>query len=210
MSPKPDVTAERTEQIILAAMDVFARLGFAEARMEDIADAAGLSKGTLYLYFDSKDDVIRGILGTFIGRELDAGREAAAGPGPVIGRLISLADVMAADLVEIEPFTSLYLEFLALALRREPVRTEVRAFFGDFMEILIPLIREGVENGELRQVDPQEAALSIGAMFEGMILLKVYAPDQVDLKKHLLSGLSILLEGLRSPGSGRAGKLRSA
>ena len=51
MSPRPDVSEERRNQILEAAMAVFARQGFEQARMDDIAQEVGLSKGALYLYF---------------------------------------------------------------------------------------------------------------------------------------------------------------
>ena len=47
MSPRPDVSDERKSQILKAAESVFTQKGFDEARMDDIADKTGLSKGTL-------------------------------------------------------------------------------------------------------------------------------------------------------------------
>jgi AcrR family transcriptional regulator len=51
------VTAFRREQILTAAHGVFARRGFKDATVGDIADAAGIAKGTLYLYFKSKEEI---------------------------------------------------------------------------------------------------------------------------------------------------------
>ena len=65
MSPRPDVSEERRNQILEAAMAVFARQGFEQARMDDIAQEVGLSKGALYLYFKSKDAIISAILQFF-------------------------------------------------------------------------------------------------------------------------------------------------
>ena len=62
MSPRPDVTGERKIQILNAAEGVFTKKGFDDARMDDIAEETGLSKGTLYNYFKSKDDLIIAIL----------------------------------------------------------------------------------------------------------------------------------------------------
>ena len=58
MSPKPDVSRERIPQIIEAALAVFSQKGLHEASMSDIAQQAGISKATIYLYFQSKDDLI--------------------------------------------------------------------------------------------------------------------------------------------------------
>ncbi|HEY6540074.1 MAG TPA: helix-turn-helix domain-containing protein, partial [Ktedonobacteraceae bacterium] len=65
MSPRPDVSEERRNQILAAASTVFARSGFHEARMDDIAEEVGLSKGALYLYYKSKDAIIAALLKFF-------------------------------------------------------------------------------------------------------------------------------------------------
>ncbi len=69
MSPKPDVSEERKGQIMSAAEEVFTKKGFDNARMDDIAEETGLSKGTLYLYYKSKDDLIIAILDRIFQRE---------------------------------------------------------------------------------------------------------------------------------------------
>jgi AcrR family transcriptional regulator len=52
----------RPEEILKAALEVFGELGFARTRLDDVARRAGVSKGTLYLYFDSKDTLFRGMV----------------------------------------------------------------------------------------------------------------------------------------------------
>ena len=56
MPPRPEVSKERTKQILDAAVKVFSRSGFQQASMDDIVAESGLSKGALYWYFKSKDD----------------------------------------------------------------------------------------------------------------------------------------------------------
>ena len=62
MSPRPDVSKLRKQQILDAAIKVFSRSGFEKARMDDIAEESGLSKGTLYWYFKNKDEIISNVL----------------------------------------------------------------------------------------------------------------------------------------------------
>ena len=50
---------ERPRQILTAALEVFGEHGLAAARLEDIAKRAGLSKGTIYLYFPNKEELFR-------------------------------------------------------------------------------------------------------------------------------------------------------
>lgn len=56
---RPDA---RPEEILSAAIAVFSEVGFARAKLEDIARRAGVSKGTLYLYFDSKEALFREVI----------------------------------------------------------------------------------------------------------------------------------------------------
>ena len=57
----------RPEEILSAALEVFGDVGFAEAKLEDVAHKAGISKGTLYLYFDSKEALFREMVRNRIG-----------------------------------------------------------------------------------------------------------------------------------------------
>ena len=65
MSRVADVE-ERRRQILRAAVEVFAERGFADATISEIADAAGLAHGTVYLYFKSKVDVFQSLVSGFV------------------------------------------------------------------------------------------------------------------------------------------------
>jgi AcrR family transcriptional regulator len=69
---RPDA---RPEEILAAAQVVFAEQGFAGARLEDVARRAGVSKGTLYLYFDSKETLFREMVRARIVPAVAAGEE---------------------------------------------------------------------------------------------------------------------------------------
>jgi AcrR family transcriptional regulator len=60
----------RPEEILDAALTLFTLKGFSATRMDDVAKQAGISKGTLYLYFDSKDAIFRSVVETLIGPQL--------------------------------------------------------------------------------------------------------------------------------------------
>ena len=67
---RPD---ERPDEILDAALEVFGAQGFAGARLEDIARQAGVSKGTLYLYFDSKEALFRAMVRARVVSVLEEG-----------------------------------------------------------------------------------------------------------------------------------------
>src|SRR6266436_2876032 len=82
----------RPQEILEAALSVFAERGFAAARMEQIAARAGVSKGTIYLYFDSKEAVFRAlvheVLGTQVSRFADFARASSGSVAPVIAGIL--------------------------------------------------------------------------------------------------------------------------
>jgi AcrR family transcriptional regulator len=76
----------RPAEIVEAALDVFAEKGFAAARLDDIAHRAGVSKGALYLYFETKEDLFRAVVRTAVTPNIDAIKAVAeAFDGPFAG-----------------------------------------------------------------------------------------------------------------------------
>jgi AcrR family transcriptional regulator len=67
----------RPGEILEAALAVFAEKGFAAARMEDIAVRAGVTKGTIYLYFPSKEEVFKSLAREHVGQSLILATEMA-------------------------------------------------------------------------------------------------------------------------------------
>ena len=79
----------RPSEIVAAALDVFAEKGFAAARLDDIAARAGVSKGALYLYFETKQDLFQAVVRETISPNLDqvaAVVAALEAPFPVLVR----------------------------------------------------------------------------------------------------------------------------
>jgi len=73
----------RPAELLEAALTLFVEKGFAATRSEEVAKAAGVSKGTLYLYFPSKEELLKAVIQHFLGTEIEAGiQEAAAADGP--------------------------------------------------------------------------------------------------------------------------------
>jgi AcrR family transcriptional regulator len=63
---------ERPREICAAALEVFAEKGFAAAKLDEIARRAGVSKGTLYLYFKDKEDLFRAVVRSAIAPNIEA------------------------------------------------------------------------------------------------------------------------------------------
>jgi len=84
--------AERPDEIIAAALRIFAEKGFAAARLDDIAARAGVSKGAIYLYFATKEDIFRAVVEQAIAPNLQALQTMVTShPGPFVDLARSLA-----------------------------------------------------------------------------------------------------------------------
>jgi len=80
------------ESIIRAAQDEFMSRGFKGTSIESIAKAARIAKGTVYLYFDTKEEVFRAVSRQFIAWYLGKARKAASSPGTTEQRLAAVLD----------------------------------------------------------------------------------------------------------------------
>jgi AcrR family transcriptional regulator len=199
MSPRPDVSEERKNQILDAATQVFMQKGFDKARMDDIVDETGLSKGTLYWYFKSKYDIIISILDRLFQHafeRIDSQQEVSKmGASEAIWQFSEEAIRDYQKMLSLMPVAY---EFLALAFRNKVVQKALKRYFDHYMDVLVPIIQRGIDSGEFRPVDATEAAIAAGAILEGTILLWVYDKDLVDPERHIRAGIKIWLAGVQA------------
>lgn len=197
MAPKPDVSQERKNQIVTAAQKVFSKFGFHNARMSDIAEESGLSKGTLYLYFDSKDQIIINLLTELFEPELKHLRKLVDQDRPALDRIEDYTERVIHDMERMMKWMPIAFEFVSLAFRRETVQSVLQNYYREHLKILVPLLKQGMERGEFIPHDPEEAAIAFGAVVEGTALLWVYDRQNIDVGKHIRSGINLLLQGLQ-------------
>jgi AcrR family transcriptional regulator len=200
MAPRPDVSDERRAQILNAAEGVFTRKGFEDARMEDIAEKTGLGKGTLYLYFKSKDDIIFAILDRVFQHEFSQLQDVNDQAGTATEAISRLTEILTRDIVGMLRLVPIIYNFLALAFRNKAVRRSLKEYVRRYLDILIPIVQRGIDSGEFRPVDAREVAIAAGAIIEGTLLLWAYDSSAVEPARHIHSGMQLLLDGVRQRG----------
>ncbi len=198
MTPRPDVSEERRNQILEAATAIFSRLGFHKARMDDIAAASGLSKGTLYLYFKSKDDIILALLDRVFMSEMSDADALVEGEGTASQRLMAFARIGVREIQRLQPMMPVIYEFVALAARRESVRRIISGYWRHYQKLIIRIIRQGIESGEFAAQNPEATALALIALLEGLTLMWFVDSTLVDWD--VMGDLSVrtFLNGLRT------------
>jgi AcrR family transcriptional regulator len=198
MSAKGERSSERRAQILQAAAAVYARQGIDGARMDDIVAEAGLSKGTLYWYFDSKDDITVALVEEVISGEFAQLRQLVDADGTVIERLERFFDMHTAILQSNPLLGKLGIEFYSIAGKLDKVHELVRQYYEEFVAVALALVRQGEERGELRIERPRELAVNLVALVEGSTLLWAIGIQEVDLAQQFRNAIALLFDGLRA------------
>jgi AcrR family transcriptional regulator len=197
MAPRQDVSDQRRSQILEAATAVFARMGFERARMDDIADEAGVSKGALYLYYKSKDAIIATLLKFFFDQALNQIRTLTAGEGSVTAQLLTLTRQQTQEMDRMVLLRPVSFQFYAIAARQASVRQHMSVYFDEYRAILEDLIRRGIAQGEFRpDTNPTEVAITYTGLYEGLALLWMIDPQATDWHKQVEAATQLFLRGL--------------
>lgn len=196
MSPRADVSEERKTQILEAATKVFTERGFANARMDDIVAESGLSKGALYWYFDGKDAIIVGILDRIFAYETSHVRSLLEVEDSAQAKLELFVETMVIDMEKIKPLMPIFFDFWSLSVRKKTINQAIKRYYQSFIDLIEPIIEEGIAQGEFRPVNVRDTALAFGALYEGTILLYMYFKDELDFEKQFRSNLNIIMKGL--------------
>lgn len=177
-------------------MRVVGRKGLEKATVDDIAREAGVAKGTLYLYFRSRDEIIEKTIGAAVDDLLERLQRAAdgAGAGPFDEALERVLTAQFAYFDENRDFFRLY---FASGEYSEDRRLRQSRRYRLHIDQLVALIRRGRRRGELRNVDPERVAIAIAGAARDLILRRIHEkqppPPEADarsLKGLLFSGLA--------------------
>jgi AcrR family transcriptional regulator len=191
----------RPAELLDAALDVFAEKGFAAARMEDIAARAGAAKGTIYLYFPSKEAVFEALVRQAIVPNIERAEalaDAHDGPvAPLLRQMLALlAGVVRDSRIVVLP------RLLVGELHKFPelARFYKRNVLDRGLGLIARMHRRGVESGEFRPQDSEAVArLVVAPVLLTAIFRTVFAPhdDQpFDPEPVLSAHAETLLRGL--------------
>jgi len=152
---------EKRRRILDAAVRTFGRRGFHDAKIADIAAAARVAEGTVYLYFRNKEDLLGTVFDETMDDLLARGRQVAASPASAAERLTSLADLHLRILGSDRDLASLF----QIELRRSARMMErvIRVKLVDYFRLLGGVVKEGIASGEFRA--DLESRLAVRILF---------------------------------------------
>ncbi|MFN3295903.1 TetR/AcrR family transcriptional regulator [Caldimonas sp.] len=198
----------RPQELLDAALEVFVERGFAASKMEDVASRAGVSKGTVYLYFPSKEELLKAVIRHNLSLTIAQGGDLAAQfPGPTDELLRVLAMSWWERVGETQASGIFKL-----------IITEVRNFpeFAQFYaaEVIEPgrrllkaLLQRGIDRGEFRPVPLED---TVHALIFPMLMLCLHkhsvgacSGDMAtqDPRAFILNHIDLMLHGLCRTGT---------
>jgi AcrR family transcriptional regulator len=196
----------RPGEILDAALAVFAEKGFAAARMEDIAARAGVTKGTIYLYFPSKEEVFKTLVREHIGVTLaDVAQQAAAYQGSVRD-FLTVFYGMVGEIVREGRRTVLPKIIISESGNfPELVRFYREEVIDRAIGLMAGVIARGMERGELRRLPvPEVTRLIVAPLVLSLIWRTTFAqfdPEDFDYQRFFATHLEILFNGLKPEGT---------
>ncbi len=191
---------EKRALIIEAAAKVFARRGFASTLMAEIAIEAGIGKGTLYEYFDSKENLFFAVFEWFVqATEAEAKVSISALGGSASERLDALSDSLMSSWAQMEDMYSLVMEFWsasASSQMRERFKQAFKNGYSDFRQIVSTLIRDGIERGEFQpHVDTESVAAALVGTWDAL-LLQAWFDDDFNPLTAARGFMTVVINGL--------------
>ena len=153
----------RPQQIIEAALEVFGECGLANARLQDIADRAGVSKGTIYLYFPNKEELFREMIRRTAVAAIERAEQVVTQGTPTTQLLAFMRGYW--SFVRTPVFSTIYRLVLG-ELHQFP---DLAKFYAHEVvargqRLLSGIIRRGSDAGEFREIDPMIAARMLVAL----------------------------------------------
>jgi len=158
---------EVRKRVVMAALDVFSRRGFHDARMDEIAEKASVSKGTLYNQFESKEDLFRGITEYLLieGMEKAGVLLTDSEPLPLFKTLYEGMNQLYGDKA------AFFLEVYAISLRDQKMHDILTGVINKEKEGFAQLISIMQAEGRIRRdVDPASMAALLMSLYMGLLV----------------------------------------
>ncbi len=176
----PEYREEAKNKILEAAFQEFSEKGFHQTTMEDVAKRVGVSKGALYLYFNSKEELFKGIyerapqaLGDIM-RSSFKGNDFVESSGQIFDRMVQ----------QYASNPSLSFEIFAEATRNPDLKKVLRANYDKYVNVMVGFLKEQkAEVRSTKDLDLRALAQALISLWNGMEALLVVGYPVAEVKR---------------------------
>ena len=205
----------RPQELLDAALDLFVEKGFAATRSEEVAARAGVSKGTLYLYYPSKEELLKEVIRHNVANQISEGVELIRGFEGTSSELLAMIMRLWWERVG-ETRASGILKLMLSEVRNFP---EIAEFYVDeviapFDHMLGTLVQRGIDRGEFRQVQVPDVVHALVGPLLFLVMNKhslgACSPHaRLDASAVIEAHLDLVLHGLEPRAGAVAAKRRA-
>jgi len=194
---KLELQDRRKEQIMSAALSVVVAKGYDQSRMDDIVEKSQLSKGAIYWYYKSKEEVYLSLVDYWFLQYSSGVVDTLQQQESASDQLKALFEFFIGQFDKNPTTFKLLVEFWRLAGLNPGFNAKLQQIYSDFLEYIIEIIKVGVANGEFKNVEPRITALSILINIEGITWFTLFDKSGVEAHEYIDTISNFILNGLK-------------
>lgn len=197
LMPKIVDKEKKTKAISDAALKVFRERGYYKTRMVDIAQMAGMGKGTLYEYFKDKADILRFAFDQYFNVFSEGVLEAMKEKTKPSEKIISLIDFALQHASEWEDHCAIYVDYFGAARTEETKRFSLSRMYAEMEGVLENLIGEAQATDEIdAKFNPAAVAKLLLSIYDGIILHNIFVGQRINLEVMRKTAMTLITQGL--------------
>lgn len=205
MAKKRDDSGMQSK-LMNAAMTAFSRKGLNDCRMSDIADAAGLARGTAYLYFKSKEQLMLSMYKLYSSKIIESQKAMLAQAGDLTARqlLDRACEACLRSGIRHRRTFGLWFQFLALGSSPsmgKAARKTLAENYRGHSTYFEALVEQGKRSGEFRQnANSRAVASALVGLLEGLMIRQYADAELTDLATDYSELVRLILDGISAGG----------
>lgn len=197
MAPKIINKEKKKQQILEAAIRVFAKLGLPNTKMLHIAEAAGIGKGTIYEYFESKEDLFIAAFNVFMNEsklKIDKMLRSVDDPQEKLRMYFQgWSEFMDSDLIE---FADIMLDMWAEGIRHGQQKIDLKAMYEAYRSQIIDILEEGIRLKRFKPMNTTIVSSVIIGTLDGLLIQWVMDKDIYSFKEAMSALENIIIDGI--------------
>ena len=187
----------RQSQIMEAAMKVITRKGFSSARIDDIVNEAGLSKGAIYHHYEGKKDLFLALIDhwetqTFPDFYSRNGKERSASD-----TLIDFSEEIIKLFKTRSYVFQIEVEFWSLANQDDEIRKRSQELYEKIINLFELVIIKGIREKEFIKVDTRITAIYILSVFQGINWFCIFDDKKINAVNYIQKSIELIIKGLK-------------
>ena len=189
----PEYKEKARGRIVEAAQQVFSKKGYHDTTMDDVAERVGVSKGALYQYFESKEDLYRAMLDAGFSELTDLLKSTALGGGSFSETCQAFFDSLTSDSSRL----GFSFEVISEASRNPALAKVVRENYRETVKVVEECLEGWRREGSLRKdVDIHRVVEGLVALYDGLMVELAIGTERSEVKKTFAEILKAIEAGI--------------